>query len=120
MRKSILIALFLFCAQAWATCTVSNIYVTSAAPYYNWTSPPTVVITGPGAGGATAYANSSYFAPYWILNSVTVTAGGAYTGPVSVYFSGGSPVSSQANAYAVMTGSCGAGGGATRKSAWLM
>lgn len=118
MRKIILLVLLSFAsAQAWATgCSVSSVYVSDAG-LYSTNSPPSVIITGPGTGGATAYANMTASGPYWLVSSVIVTAAGSYTGPVTVTFIGGSPVHNAAG-HAVMSGSCGSGG--RNRFAWLL
>ena len=118
MRKFILAVLLLCSSPAWATCTVTSIYVLDAG-VYDSIATPNVFISGPGAGGSTAKA---YMVPYggghYYVSSVVVTAPGSYTGPVTVTFTGGQ-AGDTATGYAVMGGSC-ASGGARKRFAWLL
>ena len=118
MRKLIIAVLFLLAAPCWAVCTVTGIYVTDPGDY-STSVRPTVIITGPGSGGATATA---YMTPIgggeYGVSSIVVTIAGNYTGPVTISFSGSNTVT-DAQAYAVMDGSCAAGGG-RRRFAWML
>ena len=120
MRKLIVAALFLLAAPCWAVCTVTGIYVTDPGVYSSST-PPAVIITGPGSGGGTAYANmTSNIEGQYNVSSVVMTAVGSYTGPVTVSFSGSNSIA-EASAYVVMGGSCAApGGGGRKKFAWIL
>jgi hypothetical protein len=123
MKKLILISLLLCASQAWGACTVASIYVTYGGSYSLSTSTPTVVITGPGSG-ATASVNMAAIgspATGLYVTSAPVSAGGSYTGPVSIMFTGGT-YTSPATGYAIMSGSCGSGGGGggRKKFAWLL
>ena len=118
MRKLLLAAVLLWAASAWATCTVTSIYVTDAGDYSSATK-PTVIITGPGSGGATATAYMvSIGGGEYGVSSIVVTLPGSYTGPVTISFSGSNTIT-DAQAYAVMGGSC-AAGGAKKRFAWLI
>ena len=118
MRKYVLAALLLATPNLWAVCTVTGIYVTDGGDYATITS-PTIVITGPGAGGATATA---FMAPLgggeYGVSSIVVTLPGSYTGPVTISFSGSNTIK-PAVGYATMGGSC-ASGGARKRFAWLL
>ena len=121
MRKLALAILIFAAIQAHATCAVQNIVVNDGGLYQD-TSGFTVTITGPGVGGAVASPNFVYRggAGYLYLSSIDVTNGGSYTGPATVTLSGGD-YTRPATAYAVMGGTCGAGGGGHRKVyAWLI
>ncbi len=57
--------------------------------YYALSETPIATLTGPGAGGATATANTTTISgTYKVVSSVTVTAGGSYTAPAIVTFTG--------------------------------
>lgn len=119
MRKYVLAALLLATPNLWAVCTVTGIYVTDGGDYATITS-PTVVITGPGAGGATATAFMAHLGGgEYHVSSVVVTWPGTYTGPVTVTFTGGVLAGQPATGYATMDGSC-ASGGARKRFAWLL
>ena len=77
-------------SNLFSTYTVSSINVTSGGKY-NSSTPPSVIITGPGAGGAYAYAEmlpNPVGIGYYVSN-IVVGSGGSYTGPVAISFSGG-------------------------------
>ena len=128
MRKLFgILAILLASSVAHAACTVSGVYVMSGGTYSS-VSGFTITISGPGSGGATANPNFVYVGgggSYLYLSSVTVGNGGSFTGPATVTFSGGTPGApsfSTATGYAVMSGSCGSGGGGGNRkvSSWLM
>ena len=118
MRKLILLAVLFWASSAWAVCTVTNIYVTDPGDYSS-SARPTVIISGPGSGGATATANMTPLGGgEYGVSSIVVTLPGSYTGPVTISFSGSNTIT-DAQAYAIMGGSC-ASGGARKRFAWLL
>ena len=122
MRKVIIgLILCLSTLHLWGACTVIGVHV-GGVPLYSDPTPPTITISGPGTGGATAVANMAYTSPYWYVSSVTVTAAGSFTGPASATVSGGYPAfpSDPVYAYVVMGGDCSVGGRSKRKYVWIM
>ena len=70
----------------------------------NYTSTPSVVISGGGGTGATATATTGAIANGFEITAITVTAGGeSYATVPSVTFSGGEPVNTTATATATIT-----------------
>ena len=127
MKKLALIALLFFCPCAWSACSVASIYITGAGQYSLSSAAPTVTITGPGTGATAGVSMTPYFPfgmtqppTYLYVSGAMIVTGGSYTGPVSVTFTGGT-YTTPATGFAIMSGSCGSGGGGGRnKFAWLM
>jgi hypothetical protein len=117
MRRTILAAfLLLMASTAWATCTVTSVYVESGGSYSD-SEAPSITFTGPGVGGADAIVYMVRGGIKYHISSILVTNSGSYTGPVTITFSGGfqelAPIT-----YVVMGGSCATGGG-KRVYSWL-
>jgi hypothetical protein len=122
MKKILLVAFLLLASRAWAACTVASIYVTNGGQYSLSTATPSVTISGPGTGATALVEMAAIGSPATGLyvSSAPITAGGSYTGSVTVTFSGGT-YTYPATGYAIMTGCGGGGGGGStrRVFAWL-
>ena len=90
---------------------LSGTYTVTAVPVidggdYASATPPAITFSGPGAGGAHAIAHMTKVGTQWYVSSVSVTAGGTYTGAVTATIDGDATIS------VVLSGSGGGGGGA--------
>jgi hypothetical protein len=121
MRKIILaVLLSLVAVPAYSTgCTIANVIVKDGGNF-GASDSAVVTFTGPGAGGATAYANLiSSDGVRWYISSIYVASGGNYSGPATVFITG-STYGNNGTWYVVMGGSCPGGGGNRGAYSWLM
>ena len=96
------------------TYLVASVVIDFEGDYTSQTPLPTVTFTGPGAGGAIGHAVMYESGGEWYVSGVNISAGGSYTGAVTVTFSGGNLASpgDDATGHVILSGSGSGGSGA--------